>query len=232
MKLTRRAKGALIAFVLFDLALLVFMLDLFQLRAAHESELALRELGVTIFPEPRSLTDFKLQDHHGNAFTREDFIGSWNLVFFGFTSCPDICPLTMAELKQFYEALDVAEEDIPQIILVTVDPARDTAEMMTSYLSKYNEDFIGLNGDAESISILAKQLYVVHSVDLGGETVESHNHTEDSSTSDTSSPANDYLINHSAHISIISPAGDYFAVMRAPHRNQDIDEAFQQIISF
>lgn len=229
MKFTRRGKLALIAFVFFDLAMAVILLDLRQLSLERETEMELRELGVTVYPEPRNLKDFELRDQFGNAFTGNDFVGGWNLVFFGFTSCPDICPLTMAELEKFYRALDVNELAKPRIILVTVDPIRDTAEKMADYLGNYNENFIGLSGDAESISALASQLYVVQS---GGpyaevpspEVPQPHTHTENSNISDT---IGDYLINHSAHISVISPLGEYFAVMRPPHRDQDIAKAFQ-----
>lgn len=229
MKLTGRGKLAVIAFVLFDLAMAVILLDLRVLRSERATEIELRELGVTVYPEPRSLQDFELQDQFGNPFTISDFVGSWNLVFFGFTSCPDICPLTMAELEKFYRSVEVNEFGKPRIILVTVDPARDTPETMANYLGNYNENFIGLSGDAASISKLASQLYVVQS---GGpdaevpspEVPQLHNHTEDSNTTDS---IGDYLINHSAHISVISPRGDNFAVMRPPHRDQDIARAFQ-----
>ena len=229
MKLTGRGKFALIAFVLFDLAMAVILLDLRALRSERASELELRELGVTVYPEPRNLQDFELQDQLGNVFTGADFVGGWNLVFFGFTSCPDICPLTMAELDKFYRSIDGNEFAKPRIILVTVDPARDTPETMANYLGNYNEDFIGLSGDAASISRLASQLYVVQSggpdAQVPGPDLPAlHNHTEDSNTTGS---VGDYLINHSAHISVISPRGENFAVMRPPHRDQDIARAFQ-----
>lgn len=231
MKLSQRSKLALLAFLLIDLAVAVILVDLRQLSLTHDTEQELRNLGATIYPEPRNLSDFELQDQFGNAFTKDDFIGSWNLVFFGFTSCPDICPLTMAELEKFYRLVDVNEFGKPRIILVTVDPTRDTPETMADYLGNYHEDFIGLSGDADSISQLATQLYVVQS---GGPDAEVpspevpalHNHTENSKTA---GEIGDYLINHSAHISVVSPRGENFAVMRAPHRDQDIARAFQII---
>lgn len=232
MKLTRRSKFALAAFLLFDLTLAVILVDLRQLSIEHGFEQELRDLGATVYPEPRSLNDFELQDQLGNAFTRNNFIGNWNLVFFGFTSCPDICPLTMAELEKFYRTVDVNQFGKPRIILVTVDPLKDTPETMAEYLGNYHEDFIGLSGDVGSISQLATQLYVVQS---GGPYAEVpspevpalHNdHTEDSKSADE---IGDYLINHSAHISVISPRGELFAVMRAPHRDQDIARVFQII---
>lgn len=221
----------LIAFLLFDLAMAVILLDLYRLNSEREYESQLRELGTTVYPEPRPLQDFALRDQLGQAFTASDFAGSWNLVFFGFTSCPDICPLTMAELEQFYRGVDAGQFGKPRIILVTVDPQRDTPETMANYLAGYNDNFIGLSGDADSISALASQLYVVQS---GGPNAEVpapeipqlHSHTEDSNTS---AVIGDYLINHSAHISVISPRGEYFAVMRPPHRDQDIATAFEII---
>ena len=163
MKLLTRGRSALIAFVLFDLALVLFLVDLYRVSDQRESITQLRELGVTIYPQPRVLSNFALQDQSGNNFGKSNLVDVWSLVFFGFTSCPDICPLTMVELEQFYRALDAEDAQKIQIVLATVDPARDTPQTMERYLENYHEDFIGLSGDAPELSSLAEQLYVVQS---------------------------------------------------------------------
>ncbi|MEX0965079.1 MAG: SCO family protein [Pseudohongiellaceae bacterium] len=228
MQITGIRKSALIAFLAVDALIVVVLVILFQLRGDRQSEAQLREIGVTIYPEARGLSDFRLLDQDGEFFTKSDFQGHWNLVFFGFTHCPDICPLTMAELRQFYEGLDFDQVEKPRVFLVTVDPRRDNPESMAAYLQNYHADFIGLSGDPAQIAQLASELYVTYS-ETTSETqnVMSHDHE----TSPVESPAADepYLIQHSGHIAVINPQGDYYAVMRAPHRDRDLTTAYRKL---
>ena len=235
MPLSTSRKTALIAFVAFDVLLVIALISLFQLRSERQTSEALRAIGTTIYPDTRSISDFRLLDQAGEIFTKSDFEGHWNLVFFGFTHCPDICPLTMAELKQFYQNLDFNVDVKPRIFLVTVYPQRDNPESIASYLKNYNEDFIGLSGDPQAIAQLASELYVAigdaHESNVG----TSHAHGD--AEGDADAEANietkmtdvDYKIEHSGHIAIIDPKGNYFAVMRAPHRDRDISVAFSEI---
>ena len=239
MVITPNRKMALIAFLAFDVLIVAVLFSLFQMRAERQTESELRDIGVTIYPEALSLSDFTLRDQRGEPLTRADFEGQWNLVFFGFTNCPDICPLTMAELRQFYAALDFTYDVKPRVFLVTVDPQRDNPETMAAYLSNYNTEFIGLSGDPQAISQLASQLYVVY------EDTEDTEESEASNSHDHASPdiGNDvqgaddnvmnhdnYLITHSGHIAVIDPEGNYYAVMRAPHRDRDLLTAFRELV--
>ena len=131
MQLTTKRKTVLIAFLAFDVLVVIALIALFQLRGERTREAALREIGVTIYPEARTLSEFRLIDQQGEFFTKADLQGSWNLVFFGFTYCPDICPLTMAELGQFYAGLDFNQDVKPRVLLVTVDPGRDNPESVS-----------------------------------------------------------------------------------------------------
>ena len=219
------------AFLAFDFLVVVTLLVLFQLRGERQSEVELREIGVSIYPEARELSNFRLLDQGGNFFSNKDFQGHWNLVFFGFTNCPDICPLTMAELSQFYAGLNFAEDVKPRIFLVTVDPQKDNPDSMAAYLATFNEDFIGLSGDPEQISQLADELYVGYGDAVQPEAamaMASHEHA--GSHSEIELAPGDYLIEHSAHIAVINPRGEYYAVMRAPHRDQDLLKAYREII--
>lgn len=229
MVLTQKRKIALLAFLAFDFLVVVALSVLFQMRSERQIAVELREIGVTIYPEVRVLSDFRLLDQQGEFFTNADFQGHWNLVFFGFTNCPDICPLTMAELSQFYAGLDSDEDVKPQVFLVTVDPGQDTPESMAAYLANYNEEFIGLAGDPEQIAQLAEELYVGYGdATEPGAATASHDH--DGSHAEVDMTDGDYLIEHSAHISVINPQGDYYAVMRAPHRDQDLITAFRELV--
>ena len=229
MQLTTKRKTVLIAFLAFDVLVVIALIALFQLRGERTREAALREIGVTIYPEARTLSEFRLIDQQGELFTKVDLQGSWNLVFFGFTYCPDICPLTMAELGQFYAGLDFNQDVKPRVLLVTVDPGRDNPESMAAYLANYNEEFIGLSGDPEQIAQLAAQLYVGYGDAVKSE-VAAITHEHGGPPSEVNLTQSDYLIEHSAHIAVINPEGDYYAVMRAPHRDQDLVNAFRELV--
>lgn len=219
MHLSPRLKLGLLAFVLIDVALVVLFVNLMQVRSERESLEALRDIGVTIYPESRPLADFVLTDQHGAEFTKTDFIGQWNLVFFGFTSCPDICPLTMVELQQFYEALSATDAARVQVIMVSVDPDRDTPVAMGDYVGSFNEDFVGLTGNSAVIAGLARQFFVAHSDPSRPEHVEH------------SAPTADYLIEHSGHLAVVDPAGDFHGVIRPPIRDHDLELAYRAFLA-
>ncbi len=229
MKLSLPGKIALAAFLLFDLFLAYYLFNLYGLSSERDTLLELREIGVSIYPDQRRLTDFNLLDQTGQEFSNSDLDNRWSLIYFGFTECPDICPLTMAELEQFYVALDENEREDLSIILVTVDPRRDSPEEMAEYVGRFHEDFHGLTGDFDIISALADDLFVVHEL-AGSEDSDEHGH--DDHTEQLPPIDEDYLINHSGHISVINPQGLRFAVMRPPHRDQDIATAFRTIKNF
>jgi len=221
VQLTRNIKLVLLAFAAINLALVVVFVSLLTIQSNRQLTRELRDLGATIYQQPRQLDRFELVDQHGSIFSSDRLRDRWSLLFFGFTSCPDICPLTMAELKQFYQLLKQAKTaPLPQIVLVTVDPQRDTPATMASYISSFNDEFIGLSGDAQSLSALAAQLYVAHTASPAA---VSHDGVE--------TAEHEYTIEHSGHISVINPDGELYAVLRLPHRDRDLLAAYLQLLS-
>lgn len=102
-----------------------------------------------------------LTDHHGRARTLADFRGKVVAVFFGFTHCPDACPTTLAELAQVVRALG-PDGDKVQVLFVTVDPERDTPEVLRRYVSAFHPSFLGLYGDAQATARAAKEFKVFY----------------------------------------------------------------------
>lgn len=100
-----------------------------------------------------------LTDHQGKPRTLGDFRGKVVAVFFGFTHCPDACPTTMAGMAQVVKALG-PDSDKVQVLFVTVDPERDTPEVLRQYVPSFNPAFLGLYGDAESTARAAKEFKV------------------------------------------------------------------------
>ena len=99
--------------------------------------------------------DMILQEGSGQTRSLADFKGKLTLVFFGFTQCPDVCPTAMAELAQTMELLGQDAKDV-QVLMISVDPERDTPEVLTAYVQAFNPSFTGLSGTPEQLSQTAK----------------------------------------------------------------------------
>lgn len=221
MAMSGKLKLGLIAFVLVDVMLAVTFVSLYSVQSDRKFDEELRNLGITMYPEARVVHAFDLIDEKGENFGQTELIGRWNFVFFGFTSCPDICPLTMTELKQFYEGLEATERDLLRVVMVSVDPDRDNTETLGRYVNSFNDDFVGLTGSMDAISVVASQFFVAHSAP---EATSHNNHT-------TTSEAADYLIEHSGHLAIVDPEGKFAAVMQSPMRDNDIAEAYRKLLA-
>ena len=216
MQLSRNTKISLAAFVAFDLLLIYWLATLFTARSEVAVVNQLNELGAIKYPEPFALTSFELTDQDNNAFTNEDFLGQWSLVFFGFTSCPDVCPITMSELAQTYRALQaLPDQALPQVVFVSVDPERDSIDGVREYVQRFDSEFIGLIGSEVETANIAAQFFVAFSkvdegmVDMGHEM-----------PSMPDMQAGDYMMNHNIHVSLVNPQGELTAVVRPPIRRE------------
>lgn len=152
----------------------------------------------TMLPGGLDLPEFSLLDHTGSAVDRDVFDGHWNLVFFGFTHCPDICPLTLQVLTSARKQLaDEEFEPLPRIVLVSVDPERDTPEKLAQYVGYFGDQTLGITGDLAELRKLTGALGIwFEKSALDGD---------------------NYAVDHSAAVLLIDPDGDYRAVFSAPH---------------
>jgi protein SCO1/2 len=150
----------------------------------------------TVLNPPRALADFSLTDHRGNIFDRNSLQGDWTLMFFGYTHCPDICPTTLQTLAQ---ARRIAGADhAPRIVFVSVDPERDSAEKLATYIAYFDPSLIGVSGERARLDTFTRDLGILH---MKGE------------------PKADggYLVDHSASIFLFNPKGELRALFSAPH---------------
>ncbi len=152
--------------------------------------------GLYLLQTPRNFGEVKLIDHHGEPFTRERLEGHWTMVFFGFTHCPDICPTTMAFMDKFMAELEGTEAQDTEVVLVSVDPARDTVEQLAAYVPYFNPDFIGVTGEFLDVHRFATAL----------------------NTPFRRVPGQDenYQVDHSSNVVLINPRGDYHGFFKAP----------------
>ena len=203
---------AFVAFAVFDLLLVTVLVGLWVARSNLMDERALAELGVARIDQPAMLNDFHLTDQFGNGFSRSNLLGKWHFVFFGFTSCPDICPLTMQALEGFYRDLEPAGLQADTgVIMVSVDPLRDSPEIMADFLNSYHSDFIGLTGEYPEIAGLASQLFIAFSQPGEHGVVHSDN---------------DYVVAHSDYIALLDPDGRYQGIIHSPHRPKRLMQAY------
>lgn len=104
---------------------------------------------------------FKLTDIEGRERTLADFRGSYVIVFYGYTQCPDVCPTTLARAVEVKKKLGPDGQKL-KVVFITVDPERDTAELMRNYLQAFDKEFIGLRGTPEQTQAAAKALHVFY----------------------------------------------------------------------
>jgi protein SCO1/2 len=104
---------------------------------------------------------FALTDHAGKPRTLEDFRGKLVVMFFGYTQCPDVCPTTLTEMAAAMQLLG-AKADGVQVLFVTLDPERDTAELLSAYVPAFDRRFLGLYGDAEATAKVAREFKVFY----------------------------------------------------------------------
>jgi protein SCO1/2 len=143
------------------------------------------------------LQDFQLRDQDNQAFTRERFMGRWSLLFFGYTHCPDVCPLTLAEAKGFYRSLQgTPYQADTQVVFVSVDPKRDTPEVLKRYVGYFDPAFIGVSGTRTQLDLLTRPLGIYYAYQGDGD---------------------DYVVDHSAVMVLIGPQATLRAVFSAPH---------------
>ncbi len=170
----------------------------------------LKDLGLYLIDPARNLGSFNLIDSSGKEFLPQDFEGKWNVLFFGFTFCPDICPITMSMLSRIEKEIDSQELDKIRIFLVTVDPVRDNPNQLKIYLKNFSENFTGLTGGLDQIYNFATRVNAPFTP---------INNSEDPY----------YTVDHTGSIVLIDPDGNYAGFFRAPHNQDKIKKALLEI---
>ncbi len=110
----------------------------------------------TLIDPPLPIQDFQLTNQQGEKLSFFDLKGKWVLLFFGYTFCPDVCPITLAEFKQVKENLAQSAERVG-FVFITVDPQRDSPEILAKHLSNFDQQFIGLTGTEEELAPVWRQ---------------------------------------------------------------------------
>ena len=177
-----------------------------------QQELKKPNIEGLFWPSPKQIQQFESVNQLGQSFGLEQLKNKWSFIFFGYTHCPDICPITMSVMAETYKQLMTEYKDL-QIIFVTVDPARDTTEKLASYVAYFNKDFIGLGGSTEMVNSLTRQIGIAYYL----------NNQEAS---------DNYLVDHSASIFLIDPKARMVGKLSPPHDTEKIINQFKKITQF
>jgi protein SCO1/2 len=171
------------------------------------------EIGGYVLPRPRALDAFELVDDTGAKFVPRDFAGRWSFLYFGYTYCPDVCPLTLVELAEVKKKLAERRPGAAvSFYFVSVDPDRDTPARLHEYVTYFDPGFRGLTGDPAQVAALANAVGAVYFVQPG--------QNEKS-----------YLVSHSSNIALLDPSGGLRAVFTAPHVAAQVADDFAAIFA-
>ena len=162
-------------------------------------------------PEPKELDDFTLIGQNGQPVTRADLKGHWSFLYFGYTYCPDICPLTLVELNKLDQLL--GQQGLNRdtaYLLISVDPERDTPAHLGEYVRHFNQKFQGATGNPQELEKLAKQLSVLY-------IIPPHQVGES------------YTVDHSSTVLLIDPDARLRAIFTPPHDPATLAADFARI---
>jgi len=162
----------------------------------------LLDAGIVLLPQSRSLPSLSLTNQEGQAVAVDQFKDKWSLLFFGYTFCPDICPATLAQLRQLRGQLPEETWANLRVVLVSVDPHRDTPEQLKKYLGYFDADFIGLTGEEATLQKFANAVSIPYI------------------PADTSKE--NYTVDHSGNLVILGPDGTQRGFIRAPLNNEKL----------
>jgi protein SCO1/2 len=164
-----------------------------------------------VMQSPMQATDFTLPSQNGQPVSLQDFEGKIVLLYFGYTTCPDVCPTTLADIHVAREALGKRADEV-QVIMITVDPERDTQEVMADYMSHFDSSFIGLTGTPEQIAQVATYYGIFYEKQEGDSALG-------------------YLVDHTATVMVIDREGYLRVVFPFGTAAQDIASDLKYLLS-
>jgi protein SCO1 len=167
----------------------------------------------TVFPAARPVPTLDLVDQDGKALGPDFFKGHWTLVFFGFTQCPDVCPTTLATLARTVRELDdLPAVQRPRVLLVSLDPERDTPDILAPYVRFFDPSFLGARGSLEATAAAASAFNLPYAR--------------------VALPEGGYTLDHGSGIFIVGPSGGTEAYLSAPHEAATIARDYRTIVAW
>lgn len=166
----------------------------------------------TLLDPPTPLPDFELTATNGEPFRLSDMKGDITIIYFGYTFCPDVCPLTLADVRKALAGLDEADRERVHVVFISVDPERDTPEALARYLSAFDPTFIGLTDDYEKVETVMK--------DYGA--FAQKEEVEDSAAG--------YLVSHTARLFLVNPQRELTLLYSFGFTSEDLRDDLNHLL--
>ena len=173
----------------FGLSIGVFLIFLLLVGCSDKTK---PNVDALVYESAKPLSEFSLNDQHNSEVTTANFEGQWNLVFLGYTSCPDICPLTLAKLNAVHKTL--SQQYALQIWFLSVDPNRDTAQKRKAYIDYFNPQFLAVSGQHKALFPFVRELGLIYAI--------------------SDSTEQKYAVDHSASVALVDSKGAVRAIFK------------------
>ncbi|WP_028387950.1 SCO family protein [Legionella fairfieldensis] len=173
------------------------------------------EFNGTLLEQPRGIKTFSLTGVDKKSFNNASLQGHWTMMFFGFTSCGYVCPTTMAELGKMYHLLEEKGVELPRVVMISVDPDRDSLDKLAHYVQAFNAHFYGARGDDNMLKQMTREMGIAY-------TKVAMANSED---------ATNYDIEHSGAIMLFNPKGELNAFFTTPHQAALLANDYQLLVS-
>lgn len=181
--------------------------------------------GASLLPRGVVVSEFNLLDHHQQVFSQQtlgEVSPQWRLLFFGFTTCPDICPLEMQKIGQTLTQLKKqGVTPLPQVVFVSVDPERDSLTQIKNYVEYFDISILGVTGENLEIAKLAKTFSASYSRSAtitDSATGKKQKYLVKPGATMPKVAGDNYLVNHTSRFFLVSPQGEYVGSFAPPHQ--------------
>jgi protein SCO1/2 len=181
-------------------------------------------LALQMLPGAVQVKEVNLLDHRGAQVDAEGFRGVWQLVFFGYTTCPDICPLELQKLASLLRTFEENGEDPPRVVFVSVDPERDRGDALSAYVGFFHPDILGLTGDNPALENFAGLFGASYS---RAATIDGVRHLVKPGGDMPDGSGDYYDVNHTSRVFVIDPEGNYRGSFPPP---LDVQSMYQDML--
>ncbi|CAM2827759.1 SCO family protein [Legionella worsleiensis] len=170
----------------------------------------------TYLENPRPINQFSLTGTDDTPFDNNSLQGQWTLIFFGFTNCGYLCPTTMAELGKMYRILEEkGVKKLPKVVMISIDPERDSLAKLSGYVHSFNHSFYGARGDEATIKSMTREMGIAYAKIINKDSGDSAN----------------YDIQHSGAVMLFNPQGELNAFFTTPHHANLLARDYMLLVS-
>ncbi len=223
----QNARTTQIIFVLLFIAVMLTIIR--QIIPSDNSHSSIDPKTYIALPDRKPLPVVILKQAGKGAISTESMKGKWHLLVFGYTFCPDVCPLELTALHQMMDILrtELSPEQLPQIVFISIDPQRDTPEIAAQFAAYFDKGFIGLTGDQSDLKTLTIPYGITW---MKQQATDSTTVSDNDSVKKQPYNNNKYLISHTTTIILVNPEVKVTGLFPAPHLAREMARIYQQVI--